>query len=65
MTEEEAKTKWCPFGHMYSPQGGAFNRNTYGEGTTKCLASKCMMWRWDKSGSFDEQGKLTEGRCGY
>jgi hypothetical protein len=25
-----------------------------------CLASKCMVWRWD----YDEYGDATEGFCG-
>ena len=63
MTEEEAKTKWCPFGRMRDAYG-SFNRSTYDEGITKCLGSKCMMWRWDKA-SINERGQFTEGRCGY
>lgn len=35
MTEEEAKTKWCPHSGtaMDHPHGG-------------CIGSKCMAWRW-------------------
>ena len=32
MTEDEAKTKWCPQAHDGSNQ--------------KCIGSKCMAWRW-------------------
>ena len=63
LTEEEAKKKWCPFGRIYSTQG-SFNRNSYDHGMTKCIASECMVWKWDKV-SMNEQGKCTEGRCGY
>lgn len=34
MTEEEAKTKWCPFGR---PETAA---------TDRCIGSACMAWRW-------------------
>ncbi len=33
MTEDEAKTKWCPM-----------NRFSY----SNCVGSKCAMWRWDR-----------------
>lgn len=38
MTEEEAKTKWCPF-----PR----NEKDFAVHGTRCLASQCMAWRWD------------------
>lgn len=60
-TEKEAETKWCPFGRQYGPQG-SINRSSYGEGITKCLGSRCMMWKWF---GRDEQGKFITGRCGY
>jgi hypothetical protein len=45
LTEEEAKTKWCPFvrqnGDNNRPSG---NRSIYGE--PMCIASQCMAWRW-------------------
>ncbi len=33
MTEEEAKTKWCPY-------------TTLGDTTEGCIGSGCMAWRW-------------------
>lgn len=40
MTEEEAKTKWCPMVRktMWYDQ--------------VCLASGCMMWRWEPYGEW-------------
>jgi hypothetical protein len=56
MTEDEAKTKWCPMA-----RGPFFNGNlgavvTTGNRTWEvepksgclCLASDCMMWRWTR-----------------
>lgn len=50
MTEEEAKTKWCPM--VRSPgwvvDGAMGNRDHRGgwTGGDCCVASECMMWRW-------------------
>ena len=56
MTEEQAKTKWCPQSrkiyHGYATLGGPFGYGyaaAYNRGSKadlKCLASGCMMWRW-------------------
>lgn len=58
MTEDEAKTKWCP---QYQVNGGTDaddNRSTrflpetkaYGPSllNAKCIGSACMAWRWDR-----------------
>jgi hypothetical protein len=57
MTEDEAKTKWCPFVRMLGAlsSGGvaSHNRGTgYNAGVpvdgAVCLGSACMAWRWNK-----------------
>jgi len=48
MTEEEAKTKWCPSARSFSSTGEsatAVNQEA-GKPCTPCIASACMMWRW-------------------
>jgi hypothetical protein len=62
MTEDEAKTKWCPEARAVAigPTGrAAANRNEFGEIYTahKCLGSACMAWRW-----LDEDDRI--GYCG-
>jgi hypothetical protein len=43
MTEDEAKTKWCPLAQI------SFRSDEI----QVCAASNCMMWRWT-----DERGKI-------
>lgn len=57
MTEEEAKTKWCPFSRQLDAvytnvdgiptAGGTVNRDYVGNPHNQCLCigSKCMAWR--------------------
>ena len=66
MTEDEAKTKWCPMVHVrylgtIAPKGEeerAMEVSERKERLSKCLASSCMMWRWD---SENEEGCNQEG----
>ena len=48
MTEEEAKTKWCPMVRLEGQYEGetACNRSYSGDiaDAAKCIASNCMMW---------------------
>ena len=48
MTEEEAKTKWCPMARTSQGLGAnGFNRIDEGKPSKDsfCMASDCMMWR--------------------
>lgn len=55
MTEDEAKTKWCPFARtvlQVDSAGDALsigNRHYHNDGPASfCIASSCMAWRWDQ-----------------
>ena len=54
MTEEEAKTKWCPNGTR----------------DASCCASRCMWWRWISKAGTSEDGTANyytgkwKGYCG-
>jgi len=54
MTEEEAKTKWCPYARLGSSTSGlgGFNRfispaREADFDGTRCVGSACMAFRWD------------------
>lgn len=53
MTEEEAKTKWCPMFSMAYETAG-YNMGDGPETLTRrpvranCIGSACMMFRWDE-----------------
>jgi hypothetical protein len=56
LTEDDAKTKWCPETRVAITAGMAANRTASmsedGRGyanifeETRCLGSGCMLWRW-------------------
>lgn len=65
MTEEEAKTKWCPhmsqqmMGFQHLLMTGQINHSEQ-ELSASCIASECMMWK-DSDDNYDyPEG----GHCG-
>jgi len=71
MTEEEAKTKWCPMVRRVSQamsSGGvsvlAANRNGNGDiaAGSECIGSACMMFRWTLRS--DSERSDEHGYCG-
>lgn len=70
MTEDEAKTKWCPFARVLSSlQHGIGNRDVRGGSYSPgalCIASACMAWRWDVEGATANETHYssTHGYCG-
>ena len=77
MTEDEAKTKWCPFVRVVMGSGVVVSTrgtDTRTENPSKyklsvrCIASECMMWRWDlENYEFSETDNTfhpTRGYCG-
>jgi hypothetical protein len=69
MTEEEAKTKWCPFARnlvtLDNAEGNPFfvaSANRFSEvKMSPCIASSCMAWRsvFGDSGYCGMAGKTT------
>lgn len=66
MTEEEAKTKWCPFAIEASFNRVGINRNLNGDPITPCIGSQCMAWRYLEGHSPEDtkKGFQTKGYCG-
>lgn len=65
MTEDDAKTKWCPMtriGDMNVPTG--INRGN--NSNNKCIASDCMVWKFTDTRTKDGYGNARnpEGQCG-
>lgn len=70
MTEEEAKTKWCPYarvvmGDAEEPAIGPFNRDHWINDDnlastihrSTCIGSACMAWRWVPKSGNSKDGK--------
>lgn len=54
VTEEEAKTKWCPEVRSENP----------GEENMYCIGSACMAWRWNPTPALTQDRSATHGYCG-
>jgi hypothetical protein len=62
MTEDEAKTKWCPHVRGLAASVGAAANRTLDGGrhrSADCIASACMAWRW-----INPDSEAPEGFCG-
>jgi hypothetical protein len=65
MTEDEARTKWCPFARCLTTIDNdgnpialtAINRAAGDVAGSLCIASACMAWRF--TDYFNEQHRLT------
>jgi hypothetical protein len=78
LTEVDARTKWCPMTRTSTYRDGEIgpcNRVDAAHGevtrqeifdTTRCIASECMMWRWERTdGDFAIATRgSTHGYCG-
>ena len=48
MSEEEARTKWCPYRReivWFDSTGNQTPALSHNDGSLSCIASDCMMWR--------------------
>lgn len=73
VTEEEARTRWCPFAREGYASTGGYNRwgGAFGDGL-HCFASQCMAWRAEtrrmpdpeKSSSGWRKEPTGRGYCG-
>ena len=69
MTEEEAKTKWCPmvrFGDTGSVSNRRMNGGSGGAGEySRCMASSCMMWVPERRNIDGTMTIVNGGYCGF
>lgn len=70
MTEDEAKTKWCPFVRHYNalfqPCGNSLAGSMRDHDRSKgmffnCLGSACMAWRRDGPATIPKDGVVDHG----
>jgi len=66
MTEEEAKTKWCPMIRhaINDTDNNACNRAAKDVNfiSYTCITTNCMMWRWTEDTYLDKLNHF--GYCG-
>ncbi len=58
--EKKAKELWCPMAR--SEGSNMVDSGKYGVVLSYCIASRCMMWRWDHNKLVT--GDYREGFCG-
>lgn len=71
VTEQAARTKWCPHARTYSypPEAvdgtavGGVNRGSLGA-TVNCTGSACMAWRWSEQERDNGPDAARTGFCG-
>jgi len=68
MTEDEAKTKWCPRVELSAtPDGTLWSNRATNTGEVTCIASECMWWVFDSVIGTEPDSKpviTTDGHCG-
>jgi hypothetical protein len=68
LTEEEAKTKWCPFVRLISavPESAPLdNRGAFvTDSAPRCIGSACMAWRVHEEWRADTLKTTVKGFCG-
>lgn len=71
MTEDEAKTKWCPHARVGVVDSGmAINLMLMDDNSRRyeqCIASACMMWVWNVPktvGAGQDIDRSKYGHCG-
>jgi len=70
MNEEEAKKKWCPMVRISIGDSACTNRGDIDKvASIACIASKCMLWRWNPPTVIAvpegvEEHRTASGYCG-
>ena len=74
MTEDEAKTKWCPFVRWAGSTDKPIDARAFGNNRGRidknqhnphCIGSACMTWRWDETRNPDGSHVDKEYRDGW
>lgn len=65
MTEDEAKTKWCPMvQHVENAAIGASLNRPASSASANCIGSECMAWRTNSYELKPDKSKVVHGFCG-
>lgn len=71
LTEDQARTKWCPHVRELMDDAASANRDYkggLGNIAARCIASECMQWRWrddeQRRANRDAYGIKSAGFCG-